>query len=189
MKEEYLKSTSYCESDSKAVKEVVNRLTKNGMSNKEKAKVLYKWVRNEIDWRVLPVVGAKEILKREPKRAICVDKTNLLVALCRASGIPARYIFLDAKLKPKKDIPKWTKHAVAEIYLDGEWKIADPAFGEKSKEIMPVNEFGEKSWTKAKNIERKASMSRMFVWFGNLYMKFSPTGRKLKKTIREVKGE
>ncbi|MFZ4478734.1 MAG: transglutaminase-like domain-containing protein [Rhodoferax sp.] len=65
----------------------------------------------------------------------CVNKAALLAAACRACGIPARLGFADVRnhlstermrQAMKTDIFAW--HGYADIWLDGAWRKATPAF-------------------------------------------------------------
>ena len=65
----------------------------------------------------------------------CVPKAALLVAACRAAGLPARLGFADVRnhlsterlrQTMKTDVFIW--HGYADIWLDGQWVKATPAF-------------------------------------------------------------
>ena len=65
----------------------------------------------------------------------CVPKATLLAAVCRAAGIPARLGFADVKnhlstermrQEMQTDVFYW--HGFTEIWLDGAWRKATPAF-------------------------------------------------------------
>lgn len=65
----------------------------------------------------------------------CVPKATLLAAVCRAAGIPARVGFADVRnhLSTERmrqlmgtDVFFW--HGFTEIFLDGAWRKATPAF-------------------------------------------------------------
>ena len=65
----------------------------------------------------------------------CVPKAVLLAAVCRASGIPARLGFADVRnhlstermrQTMKTDLFIW--HGYTDIWLDGDWRKATPAF-------------------------------------------------------------
>ena len=65
----------------------------------------------------------------------CVNKASLLVASCRAIGIPARLGFADVlnhlaterlRQAMKTDVFAW--HGYADLWLDGAWRKATPAF-------------------------------------------------------------
>ena len=68
-------------------------------------------------------------------RGFCVPKAALLAALARSSGIPARLGFADVRnhlVTPRllevngSDILRW--HAYTDLFLDGKWVKATPAF-------------------------------------------------------------
>lgn len=182
----YLEETPYCGSDSQLIKKKANKITIESNGKKGNIKKIYRWVRDNVKWEILPVVGAEKTLKRKPKEGICTDKVNLFVALCRALSVPARYMLLEAKLKfEEKSI--WAPHAASEVYLDNEWAIADPTFGAGNEDLIPKNKFGEKSWIEAKDIRRRAGLSRFFVWFNNIFIKLSPTGRRMKEILDRSK--
>jgi transglutaminase-like putative cysteine protease len=52
---------------------------------------------------------------------VCRDYAHVLIALVRAAGIPARFVSAYAP-----DVTPPDFHAVAEVYLDGEWHLVDP---------------------------------------------------------------
>lgn len=51
---------------------------------------------------------------------MCRDYAHVVIALCRALGIPARYASVYAPALQPPDF-----HAVAEVHLDGEWWVVD----------------------------------------------------------------
>jgi transglutaminase-like putative cysteine protease len=65
----------------------------------------------------------------------CVPKATLLAAVCRAAGIPARLGYADVRnhlstermrQSMKTDVFYW--HGYTEIWIDGAWRKATPAF-------------------------------------------------------------
>ncbi|WP_410217278.1 transglutaminase-like domain-containing protein [Paracoccus sp. (in: a-proteobacteria)] len=54
------------------------------------------------------------------RRGVCRDYAHLLITLCRASQIPARIASVYAPSVEPQDF-----HAVAEVYLSGEWHLVD----------------------------------------------------------------
>jgi transglutaminase-like putative cysteine protease len=183
----YLRQTYLCESDSPEIIKLVKKIVKN-RRNKEAVKALYLWVRDNVDWDILKIEGAKAVLKRKSYKALCADKTNLFIAFCRSVRIPSRYILLDCDLKPKRrDMPPRTRHICAEIFLNKKWIIADPGFGKLSKKIMPINKFGKPSWSRVYSMKRVEGLSFFYVLIGNLFIRFSKTSKILKKAIKESK--
>lgn len=54
-------------------------------------------------------------------RGVCRDYAHVLIALVRAVGIPARFVSAYAPGVQPQDF-----HAVAEVFLDGDWHLVDP---------------------------------------------------------------
>jgi transglutaminase-like putative cysteine protease len=59
----------------------------------------------------------------------CDAKTRVFVTLCRASGIPAR----EKPVRPAEDFP----HILAEVYVGGRWRPADPTILNSSIDQIP----------------------------------------------------
>ena len=55
------------------------------------------------------------------RQGVCRDFAHLMIALARASGIPAR---IASVYSPDADPPDF--HAVADVFLDGAWHLVDP---------------------------------------------------------------
>ncbi|MGB3721700.1 MAG: transglutaminase family protein, partial [Pacificimonas sp.] len=55
------------------------------------------------------------------REGICRDYAHVLIAMARAATIPARMASVYAI-----DVEPQDFHAVAEVYLDGEWQLVDP---------------------------------------------------------------
>ncbi|MFP4045770.1 MAG: transglutaminase-like domain-containing protein [Candidatus Aenigmatarchaeota archaeon] len=181
----YLDSSYFCESDFKKVVDTAERVAGSLDVKRDKAKELFNWVRDEYTWKVRKIVGARGVLKRDKREALCMDNTNLLIALCRSQGIPARYLIMKCDIEnKKKEEPDTILHAVAEIKVNDKWEVADPAFGEKTKDIVDVAKFGEKSWLKAYSKKRRTSLPRYIPFFFNNFIYYlSPSLWKLKKKL------
>ncbi|HEY6332733.1 MAG TPA: transglutaminase-like domain-containing protein [Blastocatellia bacterium] len=112
----------------------------NASSDLEKAVAVYYAVRDEVRYDpyqiILTVPALRASATLEAKRGWCVSKAVLLAASCRALGIPARLGFADVRnhlsterLRERMggiDIFYW--HGYADIFLDGKWVKATPAF-------------------------------------------------------------
>ncbi|QWK20129.1 MAG: transglutaminase-like domain-containing protein [Hydrogenobacter thermophilus] len=147
----YLKPTDHIPTDG-IVKEYADRITSGKKSQLEKVKAIYDWV-VENTFRDPQVQGCgvgdvKSMLETGYFGGKCTDINSLFVALCRASGIPAREIFgirVRASSLSKgissvtKDATK-AQHCRAEFYL-GQWVPADPADVRKLilEERLPVD--------------------------------------------------
>ena len=74
-----------------AIKDLASSLTKNCKNDLEKANALFTYVRSSISYSYYYNTKYKASGTLTNKKGNCCDKSNLLVALCRASGIAARY--------------------------------------------------------------------------------------------------
>lgn len=178
-----------CESDDPEIIRIAGEITGKKKSDLDKAKAIYYWVRDEVLYEVIDVVGAKGVLKRKPMRAVCIDKANLLVALCRSVGIPARYLSLDVEFKFKiKDVPRVQKHILAEINLGGEWIMADPSFDRDLSILIKPAEFGKVNWTVKSQSMTWTSIPFWLPLLVNLFFyKFMPESRKFARIIQGLR--
>jgi transglutaminase-like putative cysteine protease len=78
---------------------------------------------------------ASVVLARDPREGHCIDKATLLAAACRAIGLPARLHYADvrnhigtARLEQQLGTDRLVYHGYTEIWLDGRWVAATPAF-------------------------------------------------------------
>jgi transglutaminase-like putative cysteine protease len=153
----YLKPTPIIDCDHSAIKKKADELTKGQKKIKEIARTLFYYVRDEIKYnpympRYLPEhFRASNTLVR--KNGFCVQKAVLLVALCRAVGIPARIGFAVIKnhLMPEKMANMLhgnvlPEHGYAELFLNDRWIRVTPVFDfemcQKNR-IVPVEFDGE----------------------------------------------
>ena len=118
----YLASTKNCQVKNKEIQDLAKTLTSNLKSDYEKGKKLFNWVRDNIHYKKYrnTLRGAVKTLKA--KKGNCVDQSHLLIALSRASGIPARYV--------KGGSCKFTSgyvsgHIWTQMYINKKWVVAD----------------------------------------------------------------
>ncbi len=132
----YLSSTKNCQVKNKDIQDLAKTLTSKLKTDYEKGKKLFNWVRDNIQYKKYrnTLRGAVKTLKA--KKGNCVDQSHLLVALSRASGIPARYV--------KGGGCKFTSgyvsgHIWTQLYINKKWVVADTT--------SPRNTFGKiKNW-------------------------------------------
>lgn len=145
--ESFLNPTYGCESDNKTIMELAKKLAGNQQDKEKIAKIFFEFVRDTIEFKVDPVVGALETLKR--KSGACLDKSSLLIALCRAAKIPARYVLLTAQILPKKKVDiQELPHVVAEVKIKGQWKILDTTLDQGMKSMFDIPTFDDPKWWK-----------------------------------------
>ena len=92
-----------------------------GLEGGALAAALVEWVGNALVYASNASTGETTALDTFATRSgVCRDYAHLLVALARAGNIPARCVSAYA---PGVDPPDF--HAVAELWLDGAWHLAD----------------------------------------------------------------
>jgi hypothetical protein len=154
--EKYLKPTPTVDCDSKSIENKAQTLTSGRQGVTDKAKSLFYFVRDEIKYTPLPVhlledYRASKTL--EGRKGFCVEKAALLVALARAVGIPARVHLADIRnhlipdrLRELIGTDLFSYHGYSELYIEGKWVKATPAFDLKmcqENRIIPVEFDGK----------------------------------------------
>ena len=106
----------------KAIRKLSLRLTSKYSTKLEKATAIFNYVRDNLGYSYYAnsKKGAAKTLRT--KRGNCCDHANLIVALCRASKIPARYAHAKGC---KFGSGLVTGHVWAQIYVNGRWYSAD----------------------------------------------------------------
>ena len=135
----YLEPSLTFDSDSEAIKEKAHEITRGLEDAIDEAKALFYFVRDRIVYNLYVPKHMPEHFKASNTlnrgKGYCVQKAVLLVALARASGIPSRLCCAKIRnnLVPpnvleiiKSNIFPW--HGYAELYLNGKWVKATPAF-------------------------------------------------------------
>lgn len=131
-------SSALIDSDHPAVRAFALRHA-TGNTERERAVGLYYAVRDGFrydPYRIdLSPAGMKASAVLAAGAGWCVPKATLLAAVCRAAGIPARLGFADVRnhLSTERmrqtmqtDVFAW--HGYTDIWLDGAWRKATPAF-------------------------------------------------------------
>ncbi len=194
MPDKYLRATSYCESEDPMIKRLAERITTGKKTEREKAEALFRWTRDNIEYDIVPMVGARDVIRKSKKIAMCFDKTNVFVALARSIGIPTRYLLLDCELKTnelaaERNVSPKAKHIVAEALVDNKWVIVDPSFEPSISRLVETSQFGVPTWIKAKNVKRAESLSRIQMFLLNTIVIRLPFFKKLRNAIHEARGE
>jgi transglutaminase-like putative cysteine protease len=94
----------------------------------ERAHAICAWIHQNIEYRrgcSRPDWSAADVIAR--RHGVCRDRAHVMVALCRAFNMPARYA---VSYLPDIDVPDdglpMDFHAYAEVYLEGGWQVFDP---------------------------------------------------------------
>ena len=138
------------------VKNKAKEVTKGKTTDLEKARAIYDWVIANMN-RNEDVKGCGEgdvcALLDTTMSGKCTDINSMFVALCRASGIPAREHF---GIRINADDITKNQHCWAEFYLKGTgWVSADPA--DVLKAVLKNN------WTK----DQKETKEKQESYWGN----------------------
>jgi transglutaminase-like putative cysteine protease len=135
----YLQPDTFIDSDASSVVLFAREAVATGRDDRERIILLYNKVRDGVlydayvDFFDPASYRASTVLAQG--RGFCVGKAALLSAGARAVGIPARVGYADVRnhmTSPrlremiKTDVFMW--HSYSEIFLDGQWVKATPAF-------------------------------------------------------------
>lgn len=135
------------------VKEQADEITANETTVLGKARAIYDWIIANMN-RDNSVIGCGQgdvCTLLDTKAGKCTDINSVFVALCRASGIPAREMF---GVRINDAVITKNQHCWAEFYLPGTgWVTADPADVLKAvltnswdKEAAETKELQEYYW-------------------------------------------
>ena len=94
----------------------------------ERAKAICDWVHQHIEYKLgssFPDWSAADTILR--RKGVCRDMAHVVIALCRAFNMPARYsvAYLPDIEVPEDGMPM-DFHAYAEVWLEGGWQVFDP---------------------------------------------------------------
>ena len=94
----------------------------------ERAQAICDWVHKNIAYKLgvsFPDWSAVDVIAR--RQGVCRDLAHVVIALCRAFNLPARY---SVAYLPDIDVPEdalpMDFHAYAEVWLEGGWHVFDP---------------------------------------------------------------
>lgn len=87
---------------------------------------IMEWVRSRITYAITASSTRTTAVETLTERAgVCRDYAHVMIALCRATGLPARYVTgTDYGADPAK-APDF--HAYVEVWMDGRWWMFDPS--------------------------------------------------------------
>ncbi len=135
----YLKPTFFIDYDSEIIKDFAEEVCRNLKTDKEKAIRLFYEVRDRVLYNPYQMDISREGMKAsfalKRGHAFCIPKAALLAAAARYIKIPARLGFADVKnhlttkkLKRLFGTDLFVFHGYTELFLDGRWIKATPAF-------------------------------------------------------------
>ena len=130
--DEYLQPTANCQSNSPTIIALANKITAGCTTPYEKAVALFNWVTNNITYSFYYNTKYGALGTLAAGTGNCCDHSNLMVALARAAGIPARYQLGNCDFYGAGG--GWYGHVWAQLYVNGKWYYADT--------ISTLNTFG-----------------------------------------------
>ena len=155
--EKYLRPTPTVDCDNESIEGKAQNLTKGQQTAADKAKSFFYFVRDEIKYTPLVPLDLFEHYRAsstlERRKGFCVEKAALLAAFARAVGIPARLHLADIRnhlvpdrLKELMGTDLFSYHGYSELYIEGKWVKATPAFDLKmcqENRIIPIEFDGK----------------------------------------------
>lgn len=134
-----LAPTPFLDCQTPEVRAFAARVTAGAGTPRARAIALYYAVRDGIRYDPYSVQADPQAYRAsrivQAPAAFCVPKAILLAAAARAAGIPARVGFADVrnhlaseKLRTRMGTDLFVFHGYADLYLDGAWRKATPAF-------------------------------------------------------------
>ncbi len=119
----YLQPQALIESDHPQIQSMARRL--NARDPIAASRNFYQWVADNLTYTGPSGQDRGALHALEARRGDCTDAAFLVVALCRAAGIPARcvggYVCHQDKNLAAREFHNW-----AEFWVDGRWQVADP---------------------------------------------------------------
>jgi len=140
--EVYLRPTWTIDSDHPEVIAYAHKITQGLTAPREKAVALYYAVRDLVMYDMVVENFNRAIFKASSclhaRRTFCIPKAVLLAACARVVGIPSRLGFADVtnhlatpKMLEMLGGDYFAFHGYTELFLDGKWVKATPAFNER----------------------------------------------------------
>ena len=105
-------------------------------SDEDKIRYLIDFTFEYIEYEITSVASLKDIIIS--RRGDCTEYATLFIALSRLNGIPSRqasgYVY-----NYDDESPAFSRHAWAEVWLDGAWKEVDPSWQEFDLNITHIS--------------------------------------------------
>lgn len=136
---DYLKATRNCQVNNGKIKSLVNSLTKGLTNNVDKARAIFYYVRDNVDYDFYYGTKQGAVGTLNSKKANCVDQSHLLVAMFRTAGLKARYVYGICTYSDGTYGHYWTQ-----VLLDNTWVCADSVG--RGNELGQINDWNTKTF-------------------------------------------
>lgn len=134
-----IQETIYCDFNHPAVATLAKKLADGETDPRKITEAVFKHVRDNIRFG-FDVVQFKASETLAKGYGVCWNKSLLLIALLRSTGIPARLAYYPVKREFNKPVmgdahqtlPETINHCLAQVLLNGEWINLDPILDNKT---------------------------------------------------------
>ena len=117
----YLAASKNCDVNDAKIKKLVSKLTKNCKTDKEKATVIYNYVRDTISYSFYYDTKYGSVGTLNARTGNCVDHAHLAIAMFRCAGLPARYVHGTCHFSSGGTYG----HVWAQVLIGDTWTVAD----------------------------------------------------------------
>ena len=117
----YLAASTNCQVDNAKIKSLVSKLTKGCTSAKQKATVIYNFVRDTVSYSFYYDTRYGAVGTLNAKTGNCVDHSHLLVAMFRTADLPARYVHGTCTFSSGGTYG----HVWTQVLIGDTWTVAD----------------------------------------------------------------
>ena len=148
--DQYLQSTYLVDSDHPTIIQYAQETVEGLSTPKEMAIALYYRVRDDFKYSPYEIILEQEVAKAShmltKESGYCIEKANVLVAASRVVGIPSRFGFANVRNHIGTErLEKFLRtdlmvfHGFVELYIEGKWVKATPAFNKSLCEMLNVD--------------------------------------------------
>ncbi len=135
----YLQPGTYAQSTNPTIEALAASITTGLTTPDAKAVAIFNWVRDHITYSFYYGTKYGALGTLSSGTANCVDHSDLVVALARAAGIPARYQYGYCDFSDG-----WYYHVWAQLYVNGQWYYADSI--SKTNTLGVINNWNLKTY-------------------------------------------
>ncbi len=132
--QEYILPSKHIDSNDPEIINTANKIAQGEDDLFEVVSELAVWTKNSIEYNLSMLTSQaaqKASWVLQNRQGVCDELTSLFIALCRAVGIPARFVTGVSHMSSPLFEKKWGTHGWAEVYFPGTgWIPFDPTFGE-----------------------------------------------------------
>ncbi len=115
----YLKPSLNCQSNDNSIISLSRNVASG--SDYDKANKIFNWVRDKVSYSFYYNTKKGALGTLNGRNGNCCDQTHLLIALCRAAGLPAKYVNGECTFRSGNRYG----HVWGQVYVNNKWYTAD----------------------------------------------------------------